>query len=122
MRYLTNGSPVVVLEFINLSNVMTNTESSNVVMGQLKPTLDAFMRKHSSKDLTDLMRTELVQMIDVALKSLGYDDRLIRLVEPQPNGDTPILVFVRTKEQKKKNEFIMTTITIRGRVVPEEIK
>ena len=101
---------------------MTDTDSSNIITKQLKPTLDAFMRKHASKDLTEQLRIELVQMIDVALQSLGYKDRLVRLVESRPNGDTPILVFTRTDEQKSKVEFTMTTITVRGRVVPEEIK
>lgn len=101
---------------------MTNTDSSNVVMRQLKPTLDAFMRKHASKDLTDKLRVELAQMIDTALQSLGYKDRLVRLVESQPNGDTPILVFTRDAKDKADSQFTITTITIRGRVVPEEIK
>jgi len=101
---------------------MTNQESSTAIMAQLKPTLDAFAKKYAKRDLTDVFRRELAEMLDVALRALGYNDRLIRVVEPQPNGDTTFLVFTRDDRDNADKKFTMTTITIRGRVVPEEIQ
>lgn len=101
---------------------MDTARSSNNIMLQLKPTLDAFSKKHSKRDLTDVLRRELAEMLDVALRALGYDNRLVRVVEPQPNGDTTFLVFTRDDQDETDNKFTMTTITIRGRVVPEEIQ
>ena len=97
-------------------------DSSSDIMRQLKPTLDAFSKKHAKDDLTDVTRRELAEMLDVALRAMGYINRLVRVVEPQPNGDTTFLVFTRDIKDEADKKFTMTTITIRGRVVPEEIQ
>lgn len=98
------------------------SESSSEIMRQLKPTLDVFSKKYAKNDLTDMTRRELAEMLDTALRAMGYKHRLVRVVEPQPNGDTTFLVFTRDDRDEADKKFTMTTITIRGRVVPEEIQ
>lgn len=91
-------------------------------MKQLKPTLDAFSKKYAKLNLTDVSRRELATMLDVALRAMGYTQRLVRVVEPQPNGDTTFLVFTKNDKDEAEQKFTMTTITVRGRVIPEEIQ
>ena len=92
------------------------------VMALLKPTLDDFMKTYANKDLTDDIRQELAKRLDTKLVQLGYDERLVRVLEPQDNGDTVVLVFTRDEQDKKDKKFTITTITVRGNVVPEELK
>lgn len=92
------------------------------VMALLKPTLDDFMKTYASKDLTDEIRRELAERLDKKLVKLGYDERLVRVLDPQENGDTVVLVFTRDEQDKKDKKFTITTITVRGNVVPEELK
>jgi hypothetical protein len=102
--------------------MMTTPARTSDIMAKLKPTLDTFSKKYASRDLDDTLRVELTNLIDLALRAMGYDDRLVRLVEPEPNGDTTVIVCTRDDQDKADSKFAITTITIRGRVVPEEIQ
>lgn len=91
------------------------------VMALLKPTLDDFMKTHAKVEITEELRETLAKILDKKLIQLGYDERLVRVLEPQPNGDTIVLVFTRDEQDKKDKKFTITTITVRGGVVPEEL-
>lgn len=91
------------------------------VMALIKPTLDDFMKQHASVEFTDNLREQLAKILDVKLVHLGYEERLVRVLEPQANGDTVVLVFTRDEQDKKDQKFTITTITVRGGVVPEEL-
>jgi hypothetical protein len=92
------------------------------VMALIKPTLDDFMKKHVSVEITDELREQLAKILDTKLVQLGYEERLVRVLEPQANGDTVVLVFTRDEQDKKDKKFTITTITVRGGVIPEELK
>jgi len=92
------------------------------VMALIKPTLDDFMKSHADQDITDLIREALAKRLDDKLVQLGYTERLVRILEPQDNGDTVVLIFTRDEQDKKDKKFTITTITVRGKVVPEELR
>jgi hypothetical protein len=92
------------------------------VMALIKPTLDDFMKSHAKVNMTDELREKLAKTLDKKLVQLGYDERLVRVLEPQANGDTVVLVFTRDEQDKKDKKFTITTITVRGDVTPEELK
>lgn len=97
-------------------------DNSTDIMKKLKPSLDAFMKEHIKDDMTNNLRIKLTKLIDTVLVGMGYNDRLVRLVEPEPNGNTTILVFTRDEQDKKDKKFTVTTISVRGKVTPEELQ
>lgn len=92
------------------------------VMELIKPTLDDFMKTNAKVEINDALRESLANRLDAKLVQLGYEDRKVRVLEPQPNGDTVVLIFTRPEQDKIEAKFTVTTITIRGGVVPEELR
>lgn len=87
----------------------------------LKPTIDAFMKEHARHVFTPTLQTELAQILDKLLLKLGFNDRLIRVLEPEKDGSMVILVIIKDPDNTKDVEFSVTAITLRD-VVPEGIK
>lgn len=85
----------------------------------IKTIVDTFLNKHNTSILTNELRVELATVIEQQLKRLGYKERLVRVLEPESNGDSVIMVCTRNK--KSESNFKITAITLRGELVPEEL-